>query len=147
MKKKNKLLLAGFIVLFLQTYFFRDYISPFHWGQIKVKGLACTCPDESVVNGQFYLRYITPDSLKNYNIDYSEIYLSERPSTAYDPMGVDLYIVKGEIIGKDRVSEYDPWNLKLKVTSWREVNIFIDWGIKGIIIFQLFLLFNYYRKN
>ena len=123
----------------MQLIYFSDNISPIHWGQLKVSGLACTCPDEKVVSGQLYLRSITPDSLKKYDLDYSEIYVSERPSTDFDPMGVDLYIIEGQVIGKDRVSEGDPWNPKFKIIKWREVDILKDWGIKGLFFGQLFI--------
>lgn len=122
-----------------QLILFRDYISPLHWGQIKVSGLACTCPDESVVGGQLYLRTITPDSLKKYDLDYSEIYVSGRPYTEIDPMGVDLYIIEGVVIGKDRVCEADPWNPKFRVDKWREVDIFKEWEVKGIFFLQLII--------
>lgn len=125
------------MVFISQFFIFSDYISPIHWGQIKVSGLACTCPDETVVNGRLYLRSITPDSLKQYNLDYSEIYVTEPPSTDLDPMGVDLYIIKGQVIGKDRVSEFDSWNPKVKVESWREVNVFADMGIKTLLFIEI----------
>lgn len=127
-------------MLLIQVILFRDYISPFYWGQIKVSGLACTCPDETVVNGQFYLRSITPDSLKIYDLDYSEIYVTEKPYTTIDPMGIDLYIIKGKVIGKDRVSEGDPWNPIFRVDEWREVDILKDWGFKGLFFGQFIIL-------
>lgn len=122
-----------------QIFIFWDYTSPLQWGQIKVSGLACTCPDESVVNGETYLKFITPDSLKKYDVDYSEIYVTERPSTDFDPMGVDVYMIKGQIIGKYRVSEDDPWNLKIEIESWREVDLLADWSIKALLILELFV--------
>lgn len=137
MTRKQKILIIGALIILGQIYIFSDYISPFHWGQIKVSGLACTCPDETVVNGRLYLRSITPDSLKKYNLDYSEIYVTERPSTDFDPMGVDLYMIKGHVIGKERVSEYDPWNPKVKIESWREIDFIADRGVKLFIIIQL----------
>ena len=136
MTKQKKILIIGGLVLIGQLILFRDYISPFHRGHIKVSGLACTCPDESVVSGQLYLRTITPDSLKKYDLDYSEIYVTERPSTFLDPMGVDLYMIEGQVIGKDRVSEKDPWNPKFRVDKWREVDIIKDWGLKGLFFGQ-----------
>ncbi|MCK6648162.1 MAG: hypothetical protein L6Q66_00760 [Bacteroidia bacterium] len=140
MSKKRKIFFL--IVLFIigQLIYFSDYIFPIQWGQIKVSGLACTCPDEAVINGQLYLRTITPDSLKKYDLDYSEIYLTEKPYTDIDPMGVDLYMVKGEIIGKDRVSETDPWNPVVQVKEWRSVDIIKDWSVKGLFFGQLIIL-------
>lgn len=115
--------LICFVVVGLQLFIFSDYISIFSWGEIKVKGLACTCPDEKVLSGVIYLKSITPDSLKKYNIDYSEIYVTEKPSIGADYMGVDEYFIKGKVIGKKRVykgSYY--WNLFFKVESWRKVD-------------------------
>lgn len=140
MTRKSKILLIGGIIICSQLIGFHDYIFPFHWGEIKVKGLACTCPDETVVNGQLYLKANTPDSLKKYDLDYSEIYVTERPSSDFDPMGVDLYMIKGEIIGKDRVSEYDPWNPKFRVDKWRELDVLTDWAVKGLLIGQLIII-------
>ena len=139
MSKKKKILIIGGLILVVQLLYFADYISPFYWGQLKVRGLACTCPDEKVVNGHSYLKSITPDSLKKYALDYSEIYVSERPSTDIDPMGVDLYIIEGQVIGKDRVSIEDPWNPILKIDKWREIEFLKDWGIKGFFFAQLFI--------
>lgn len=70
-------------------------------------------------------------------MDYSEIYVTDRPSTDMDPMGVDIYIIKGQVIGKDRVSEGDPWNPLVRVDKWREVDILNDWVIKGFFFSQL----------
>mgnify|MGYP007014123810 CR=1 FL=1 len=139
MTRQKTILIIGGLILLGQLIYFSDYISPFHWGHIKVSGLACTCPDEIVVSGQLYLKAITPDSLKKYDLDFSEIYVSERPSTDIDPMGVDLYIVEGQIIGKDRVSKGAPWNPKLKIDKWREVDILKECGVKGLFFGQLFI--------
>ncbi|NLR95176.1 hypothetical protein HGP29_28540 [Flammeovirga sp. SR4] len=139
MTKQKRIIIIGGLFLLAQLVYFSDYISPFQWGQIKVSGLSCTCPDEKVVSGQLYLRNITPDSLKKYDLDYSEIYVSERPSTNIDPMGVDLYMIKGQVIGKDRVSLNDPWNPKLKIDDWRGVDILKDWGTKGLFFWQIFI--------
>ncbi len=146
MTRRKKILLVGLFILVGQTFIFRDYISPVQWGQIKVNGLACTCPDETVVNGQTYLKFITPDSLKEYDLDFSEIYVTERPSTELDPMGTGLYIIKGQVIGKDRVSEYDPWNPKIKIESWSQLNFFYDLGVKVLMVVEL-LIFVILLKN
>ncbi|MGI4873908.1 MAG: hypothetical protein ACRYFX_22340 [Janthinobacterium lividum] len=125
------------VLLVGQLVPFSDYIAPFQWGQLKVSGLACTCPDETVVNGRLYLRAITPDSLKKYNLDYAEIYVTKQPATALDPMGADLYLIKGQVIGKSRVSASDRWNPKFRVDSWREVDVLKDWAVKGAFFVQL----------
>ncbi|MFT5724240.1 MAG: hypothetical protein ACI9JN_001358 [Bacteroidia bacterium] len=135
-KKKNILLVTGLLFI-LQVIVFQDYILPIQWGQVKVQGLACTCPDETVLNGQLYLRSVTPDSLKVYHLDYSEIYVTERPATDFDPMGVDEYIIRGQIIGKDQVDESSTWNPKFQVDTWRPVNIIIDLIVKGLLVIEL----------
>lgn len=116
---------------------FRDYILPFRWGDLKVTGLACTCPDERIVSGELYLRFITPDSLRNFEIDYSEVFVTEAPHTRIDPMGVDYYIIEGSVIGKRRIYENDPWNLVVKVDNWKEVDLRKDWGIKILLLVEL----------
>ena len=127
---QRKILIISGIFLLGQLFLFRDYIFPIQWGQLKVSGLACTCPDEIIINGGLYLRTITPDSLKKYNLNYSEIYVDFKPHTHIDAMGADFYIIKGKIIGKDRVSSNDPWNPKFKVEEWRAIDSLTDWGIK-----------------
>lgn len=116
---------------------FWEHLGPIYWGQLKVSGLACTCPDESVVNGRMYLRFITPDSLKKYDLDYSEIYVTQKPSTDFDPMGVDEYLIEGKVIGKERVSETDPWNPVVEVNQWREINLLKDWLVKALFFLQI----------
>ena len=139
MTNRTKILLIGGLILISQIIVFSEHISPIQWGQIKFSGLACTCPDGSVDNGRFYIQFITPDSLKKYDLDYSEIYLTETPFTQIDPMGVDQYIITGEIIGKERVSEGDPWNPKMKVTKWWKVDILKDFIVKGLFFIQLII--------
>ena len=139
MSKLKKQIIIFSSILVVQLVMFSDYISIFSWGQIKVKGLACTCPDEKVISGIQYLKSITPDSLKKYNLEYSEIFVSERPSAGIDYMGVSEYIIKGEVVGKKRVSKYDPWNPYVKVTSWREATS-LEWlVIHFIFIVQLII--------
>lgn len=135
-----KILLTGGIILLIQMIVFRDNLSPILWGKLKISGLACTCPDETVDKGRFYLRFITPDSLKKYHLDYSEIYVTEMPSTEIDPMGVDQYIITGSVIGKDRVSDNDPWNPKIRIDKWRPINMIFDYLIKGLFVGQLLIL-------
>ncbi len=137
---KRKIILATFAFLLLtQIVVFRAYLSPFLWGEIKVDGLACTCPDEKVISGNLYLRTVTPDSLKKYNLDYSEIYVTERPYTQHDVMGIDGYIISGRVIGKKRVSEFDPWNPLVRVDKWREVDILNNLVIKTFFSLQVFI--------
>ena len=147
MTKNRKILLIGGIILIIQLIIFSDYISPIQWGSLKVSGQACTCPDESVVSGQLYLKSITPDSLKKYDLDCSEIYLTKSLSSNYDRMGGALYIIQGQVIGKDRVSEYDPWNPRVKVENWREVNLLVDWGVKALFLIELLVFWLLLKKR
>lgn len=146
-----KLILIFTSLLVIQLYFFSDYLTIYSRNEIKVKGLACTCPDQKVISGINYLKSITPDSLKKYNIDYSEIYVSYRPAVGRDYQGVGEYYIKGEVIGKKRVSEGSTyWNPYIQVESWREVN-----GLKSIVIklffwlqvliYSILIFFNYRR--
>lgn len=114
-KKQWIYIVFGFIIL-TEIIYFNDYLIPIQWGQLKVSGQACTCPDNKVVNGSLYLRSITPDSLKQYDIDYSEIYVTSEPNNYYNQ---EIYLIKGKVIGKERVSKTDPWNLVLEVDTWR----------------------------
>jgi len=147
MKSRTKFLIVGTLILLGQLVIFRDYISPIQWGQIKISGLACTCPDETILNGQWYIMSITPDSLKKYDLDYSEIYVTERPTTEFDPMGVDDYIIKGKVIGKERVSEMDNWNPIMKVDEWREIDLIKDWSIKILFFGQVIILLTIIRRR
>ena len=140
MSKQTKILIIGGLILLGQLFLFRGYLFPYQQGQIKVKGLACTCPDETVVHGQAYLKSITPDSLKKYELDYSEIFVAERPSTSFDPMGVGTYLIKGQVIGKDRVSEGSPWKPKMKVDRWRKVSFLTNWGVKMLLLLEFIVL-------
>jgi len=126
------------LIIVSQVIIFWDYIPFIQWGQIKVSGLACTCPDESVLGGELYLRYITPDSLKKYNLDYSEIYVTERPYAAPDWMGTDEYLIKGEVIGKKRVcTESLRWNPLIKVNSWRPISYFEEIFLMLVLVIEL----------
>lgn len=55
-------------------------------------------------------------------------------------MGADLYIIKGQVIGKDRVSKDDSWNLKFRVDAWREVDLIKDLIVKAAFFLQVLLL-------
>lgn len=145
MEKKTKISI-GIIILLTQIIIFRDYIPFFQWGQIKVTGLACTCPDESVLGGRLYLRYITPDSLKEFNLDYSEVYVTEKPFVEPDWMGTDKYIIKGEIVGKRRISKGDPWNPIVKVNEWKHLNYFGDFLLLFFLAIEL-MVFQKWIKN
>ena len=139
----------GFVLLTFQLFIFRFYLFPTQFGYIKVKGLACTCPDASVKIGQSYLKSITPDSLKEYELDYSEVYLTLRPTTNHDPMGVDLYLINAIVIGKERVSKGGLWNPLLKVKDWKQLDIISESAIKILAIteFLIIILLLRFRKS
>jgi hypothetical protein len=121
MTRHKKIFIIGGLILLVQLILFHDYVLPFYWGQIRVTGLSCTCPDKTVLDGELYLRFITPGSLKEYEFNYSEIFTRGADvSTKYDPMGTGVYILKGEIIDKDRVDDYGRWNPVFRVDEWRE---------------------------
>lgn len=85
---------------------------------IEIRTILCTCPDASVEKGQNYLRLITPDSLKKYNLDYSEIYLTGNTPKFPDSFSNGPFIIKGKIVGKKRVSVESDWNPLFKIKSW-----------------------------
>ncbi len=145
--KKTKIQLIAINVVFIELIVFSDYLVPFQWGKMKVSGLACTCPDETVVSGKLYLRSITPDSLKKFDLDYSEIYVTEDLYADTDPMGVANYIIKGEVIGKRRVSEYEPWNPKVKIKEWRYLDPLSEWLIRGLFFGQFFILYRLLKQK
>jgi hypothetical protein len=104
----------------------------------------CTCPNARVLSGRNYLKTITPDSLKKYDLDYSEMYIENDISTSSDPMGVNQYIITGEIIGKGSVSEGDGNYYPLfRIDDYNDAflhNIF-KWIIRGLLIIELIVLY------
>jgi len=135
MKAKRKIAILALILL-LQSTFLGDYLAPFLWGKIEVSGLVCTCPDETVHRGSLYLRSITPDSLKQYDLDYSEVWLTERPVQNPDYQGTDYYLVWGEVIGKHRVSKGDSWNPVIEVKKWKHQNSLLALLAKLVLIIE-----------
>ncbi len=107
---------------------------------IVTKGMACTCPDATVIVGQDYLKDNTPDSLKRFDLDYTEVYFDERPATNWDPMGVDKYIVYGTIIGKERVSDTSLWNPVFQVTSFVEEDLDVINFFRIAILVQIVIV-------
>jgi hypothetical protein len=147
MTKKSKTLLIGSLILVAQLFIFRDILFPIQWGLIKVSASGCTCPNEDVINGSFYVRYITPDSLKKYDLNYSAIYTTgEWPHTSFDPQGVDLYMIEGEVIGKRRVAEGESWYPVVRIDKWHEVNWLLDVLVKILFVAQLIILYKRYKN-
>ena len=149
MTKKQLTLIIGAIIIIAQVVLFRNYL-PFLSHKIVVKGISCTCPDAEVINGEQYLRSVTPDSLKKYDLNYSEIYFEKGISTTSDPMGVHQYIVTGQVIGKESISEGDEHYYPLfRIDDYYDAflhNIF-KWIIRGLLIIELFILFGMVKRK
>lgn len=147
MTKKSKTIIIGSLILLVQLCIFRDFLFPIQWGQVKVSVSGCTCPDEDVINGSLYLRFITPDSLKKYDLHYAAIYTrGEFPHTSYDPLGVDLYMVEGEVIEKRSVAEGESWYPVFRIDKWHKVDWFLDAFVKILFLAQLIFLYVRYKK-
>jgi hypothetical protein len=132
-----------FLILF-QLFLFRNYLFPFLAKNIVVKGISCTCPDAEIIGGKSYLKSITPDSLLKYNLDFSEIYFTNRISTSSDPMGVHEYVIKGNVVGKESISEEDNHYYPLfKIESYSETFLFevVSLLLRILILFQLYIFF------
>ena len=80
--------------------------------------MRCTCPDAIVTKGQDYLKTITPDSLTEYNLDYSEIYLEEVPERLMTPFLRGEFKISGKVVGKGRVDINSRWNPMVRIDSW-----------------------------
>jgi hypothetical protein len=149
MTKRQLTIIIGAIIILTQVVLFRNYL-PFLSHKIVVKGISCTCPDAEVISGEKYLRSITPDSLKRYDLNYSEIYFEDGISTTYDPMGVHQYVVTGKVIGKECISEGDGHYYPLfEIEDYYDAflyNIF-KWIIRGLLIIELFVLYVMVRRK
>jgi hypothetical protein len=141
-KRQLKIIIIGSIIILTQVVLFRNYL-PYLSHKIVVKGIKCTCPDAKVIKGEGYLKSITPDSLKRYNLIYSEIYFEKGISTSYDPMGVHQYIVTGKVIGKESISEGDEHYYPLfRIDDYYDAflhNIF-KWIIRVLLFIELIVL-------
>ncbi len=97
-----------------------------------------------------YLKTITPDSLKKYDLDYSEMYIENDISTSSDPMGVKHYLVTGEIIGKESISEGDENYYPLfRIDNYRDTflyNIF-EWFIWGLLLIESYILYRLVKRK
>ncbi|MFT6747027.1 MAG: hypothetical protein ACJAZ2_001373 [Glaciecola sp.] len=149
---KKRVLLIFVLAMAVEVLYFAPYIplvrniSPYITGEIIIKGQACTCPDEKVLVGEGYLKANTPDSLMKYNLDYSELFISEMPAEVPDYQGVGVYAVKGKIVGKERVYKGDRWNPYFEMESWRHIDSFNQISIYLFLSIQA-LLFMYLIKR
>lgn len=138
------------MIILIQIVFFRDYLFPFRSSQIVIKGQSCTCPHARVVKGETYLKSITPDSLKKYNLIYSEVYFENTISTPSDLMGVSTYLVEGEIIGKESIAAGDKNSYPLfRIKGFREVALFnlLSWILYGLITLELIIFILILRRE
>ncbi len=132
MKRLFLMLFPAFLIV--QLYSFPGVLGLYFGQEIQANGLVCTCPDMAVISGEKVLKSCTPDSLKNQQLDYSEIWLTEQISTPNDLMGGKQYFLKGEVVGKQRVSAYDAWNPIVRVDALRVSEPVFDY------VFRLFFL-------
>jgi hypothetical protein len=146
---KKQLTFIGTIIILAQLALFRNYL-PFLSQKLIVKGIRCTCPDAEIISGKSYLKSITPDSLKKYDLDYSEIYFEEEISTSSDPMGVHQYIITGKVIGKESISEGDGHYYPLfKIENYSDAFLhnILKWIIRGLLIFEVVALYRMIKRK
>ena len=143
MTKRQLSIIIGSIIILAQVVLFRNYL-PFLTNKIIITNQWCTCPNARVLSGSNYLKTITPDSLKKYDLDYSEMYIENDISTSSDPMGVRHYLVTGEIIGKESISEDDGHFyplFRIDNYNWAILYNIIKWVIIGLLLIEIFILF------
>lgn len=140
------ILLAIFVILQL-IIAINKTIPWIHSGFVVIEGLACTCPDATVIKGRGYLVANTPDSLKEFSLDYSEVWFTERPYVAPDYLGSKQYVVFGHIVGKKRAGECDAWNPLFEVRYFYQNNLFVKITLRVLIIFQLLFLFIFIKRK
>lgn len=149
MTKRQLTIIIGSIIILAQVALFRNYL-PFLTNKIIVTNQWCTCPDTRVLSGRNYLKTITPDSLKKYDLDYSEMYIENDISTSSDPMGVRQYLVTGEIIGKESISEGDENYYPLfRIDDYHDAflyNIF-KWFIWGLLLIESYILYRLVKRK
>lgn len=149
MTKRQRILIIGSILILLQIVLFRNYL-PFISNKLIIEGQSCTCPHAKVTNGRSFLETITPDSLRKYNLDYSEIYFENEISTSSDPMGVSQYIISGQIIGKESISEGDGHYYPLfRIDNYNLAILhnMIKWLIIALLLIEIFILFRMYKRK
>jgi hypothetical protein len=149
MSKRQLTIIIGSLIILAQVVIFKNYI-PFLTNKIIITNQWCTCPDARVLSGENYLKTITPDSLKKYDIDYSEMYVKNEISTSSDPMGVEQYIITGEIIGKSSISEGDGHYYPLfRIDSYDLVffHNLLKWFIRGLLLIEVYFLYKFIRSR
>jgi hypothetical protein len=149
MTQRHLTIIIGSILILAQVALFRNYL-PFLPNKIVITNQWCTCPNARVLSGRNYLKTITPDSLKKYDLDYSEMFIENDISTSSDPMGVKHYLVTGEIIGKGSISEGDENYYPLfKIDSYYEAFLFdiVKWSIMGLLLIESFILYRLVKRK
>lgn len=149
MTKKQLKIIIGSIIILAQIVLFKNYI-PFLINEIIITNQWCTCPNARVLIGKNHLKSITPDSLKKYNIDYSEMYIENEISTPSDPMGVEHYLVTGEIIGKESILDGDKNYFPIfRINNYHKVFLYkiLRWFIWGLLLFEFFILFRLFKRK
>jgi hypothetical protein len=149
MTKRQRILIIGTIIILVQIVLFRNYL-PFISNKLIIDGQSCTCPHAKVTNGRSFLETITPDSLRKYNLDYSEIYFENEISTSSDPIGVNQYIISGQIIGKESISEGDGHYyplFRIDNYNWTILYNYINWFIIGLLLIEIFILFRMVKRK
>lgn len=149
MTTKQLTIIIGSIIILAQVALFRNYL-PFITTKIIITNQWCTCPDAHVLSGKTYLKTITADSLLKYELDYSEMFIENDISTSSDPMGVNQYLVTGEIVGKGIVSEGDGKYYPLfRINDYYDAilyNIF-KWIILGLLLIEIFVLYKMVNRK
>ena len=124
--------------LLAQLFIFRDYLSPFLWGKLRVENVWWTGADASVDAGRMYLRYITPDSLKSKDMYYPEVYLEDQPNSNFSQsICFDSYIIKGKVIGQ-KMGAGRPSPVLL-IESFQVLPEITVWGLKATFIIELII--------
>jgi|GEM_PF-6939911 len=137
---RNKRFIIGSIIILIQIIIFREYLFPFRSDQIVIEGQSCTCPHAKVVKGETYLESITPDSLKKYNLIYSEVYFENTISTPSDLMGVSTYLIEGEVVGKKSIAAGDKYSYPLiRIKEFKELMLYnlFSWSLYGLMTLEL----------
>jgi hypothetical protein len=149
MTKRQLTFLIGSIIILAQSVIFWNFISPFKYDQIEVETQMCTCPDAKVTKGIGYIKSITPDGLKHFHLDFSEIYIENRRTSQFDYMGKKKYILKGEIIGKRAVSEGSTYfNPVIRTDIFHEIFLFnvLSWMLRGVLIIELLVFYSIVKR-
>lgn len=142
MTKTRLTIIIGSTIILAQIVFFRSYL-PFGSDKIIIEGQRCTCPHARIKSGESYLKEITPDILMKYNLDYSEIYFENEISTSSDPMGVNQYIISGQVIDKESISDGDGHYYPLfRIDKYHDAFQYnlTKWIIRAFVLIEVLVL-------